>query len=68
VFFFASLRSRVVSNMHLHYICFRKNGFALEEDPNAPPGCRYKLKSVPYSKNTMFGIEGRIFEFCGFYL
>jgi hypothetical protein len=58
----------VVSNMNLHYIHFRKNGFTLEEDLNAPPGCRYKLKSVPYSKNTMFGVEGRTFEFYGFYL
>ena len=37
---------------------FRKNGFALEEDPDAPPGQHFKLKAVPFSKNITFGVEG----------
>ncbi|KAL5136555.1 DNA mismatch repair protein PMS1 [Glycine soja] len=52
-----SPEEEIVASMHMDII--RKNGFTLEEDPNAPPGCRFKLKSVPFSKNTMFGIEGR---------
>lgn len=36
----------------------RKNGFTLEEDPHAPPGHRFKLKAVPFSKNITFGVEG----------
>ncbi|KHN46574.1 Mismatch repair endonuclease PMS2 [Glycine soja] len=54
-----SPEEEIVASMHMDII--RKNGFTLEEDPNAPPGCRFKLKSVPFSKNTMFGIEGRWF-------
>ncbi|KAL3033665.1 hypothetical protein AAZX31_02G148100 [Glycine max] len=50
-----SPEEEIVASMHMDII--RKNGFTLEEDPNAPPGCRFKLKSVPFSKNTMFGIE-----------
>ncbi|KAJ1435682.1 Ribosomal protein S5 domain 2-type fold, subgroup [Sesbania bispinosa] len=50
-----SPEEEIVASMHMDII--RKNGFTLEEDPNAPPGCRYKLKSIPFSKNTMFGIE-----------
>nr|KYP74209.1 Mismatch repair endonuclease PMS2 [Cajanus cajan] len=50
-----SPEEEIVASMHLDII--RKNGFTLEEDPNAPPGCRFKLKSVPFSKNIMFGIE-----------
>lgn len=41
-------------------IISRKNGFTLEEDPNAPPGRRYKLKAVPFSKNIVFGSEGSL--------
>lgn len=36
----------------------RKNGFAVEEDPHAPPGHHFKLKAVPFSKNITFGVEG----------
>lgn len=36
----------------------RKNGFALEEDSHAPPGHRFKLKAVPFSKNITFGVAG----------
>ncbi|XP_027365558.1 DNA mismatch repair protein PMS1 isoform X2 [Abrus precatorius] len=50
-----SPEEEIVASMHMDII--RKNGFTLEEDPNAPPGSRYKLKSVPFSKNIMFGIE-----------
>ncbi|CAI8603789.1 unnamed protein product [Vicia faba] len=50
-----SPEEEIVASIHMDII--RKNGFTLEEDLNAPPGCRYKLKSVPYSKNTMFGVE-----------
>ncbi|KAK7356411.1 hypothetical protein VNO80_15682 [Phaseolus coccineus] len=51
-----SPEEEIVASMYMDVI--RKNGFTLEEDPNAQPGCRFKLKSVPFSKNTMFGIEG----------
>lgn len=42
---------------------FRKNGFVLEEDPDAPPGHQFKLKAVPFSKNITFGVEGSLW-FC----
>ncbi|KAK2649453.1 hypothetical protein Ddye_016942 [Dipteronia dyeriana] len=45
----------VVASMHIDII--RKNGFALEEDLHAPPGHHFKLKAVPFSKNTTFGVE-----------
>ncbi|KAK7344434.1 hypothetical protein VNO77_14031 [Canavalia gladiata] len=50
-----SPEEEIVASMHMDII--RKNGFTLEEDPNAPPGSHYKLKSVPFSKNILFGIE-----------
>ncbi|KAE9611525.1 putative DNA mismatch repair protein family [Lupinus albus] len=50
-----SLEEEIVASMHMDII--RKNGFTLEEDPNALPGCRYKLTSVPFSKNITFGVE-----------
>ncbi|XP_047171306.1 DNA mismatch repair protein PMS1 isoform X2 [Vigna umbellata] len=50
-----SPEEEIVASMYMDII--RKNGFTLEEDPNARPGCRFKLKSVPFSKNTVFGIE-----------
>ncbi|CAN6442723.1 unnamed protein product [Victoria cruziana] len=34
---------------------FRKNGFILKEDENAPPGCHFLLMAVPFSKNITFG-------------
>ncbi|TMW98551.1 hypothetical protein EJD97_003895 [Solanum chilense] len=40
----------------IHNDTFRRNGFLLEEDPCAPPGHRFKLKAVPFSKNITFGI------------
>lgn len=39
------------------YSC-RKNGFALKEDMDAPPGQRFLVKAVPFSKNITFGVEG----------
>ncbi|CAH1417980.1 unnamed protein product [Lactuca virosa] len=33
-----------------------ENGFSLEEDLDAPPGQRYKMKVVPTSKNITFGV------------
>ncbi|KAK9945657.1 hypothetical protein M0R45_011160 [Rubus argutus] len=50
-----SPEEEVVASMHVDII--RKNGFSLEEDPNAPPGHHFKLKSVPFSKNITFGVE-----------
>ncbi|KAF7804845.1 DNA mismatch repair protein PMS1 [Senna tora] len=50
-----SPQEEIVASMHMDII--RKNGFALEEDPNAPPGRHYILKAVPFSKNIIFGIE-----------
>ncbi|XP_060178720.1 DNA mismatch repair protein PMS1 isoform X1 [Lycium barbarum] len=40
----------------IHNDTFRRNGFLLEEDLCAPPGNRFKLKAVPFSKNITFGI------------
>ncbi|XP_031280569.1 DNA mismatch repair protein PMS1 [Pistacia vera] len=45
----------IVASMHMDTI--RKNGFALEEDPQALTGQRFKLKAVPFSKNITFGVE-----------
>ncbi|XP_044491653.1 DNA mismatch repair protein PMS1 isoform X4 [Mangifera indica] len=45
----------IVASMHMDII--RKNGFALEEDPLALTGQRFKLKAVPFSKNITFGVE-----------
>lgn len=50
-----SPQEEIVVSMQMDII--RKNGFTLEEDPNALPGCRYKLKAVPFSRNIVFGIE-----------
>ncbi|KAJ4847438.1 hypothetical protein Tsubulata_030681, partial [Turnera subulata] len=49
-----SPEEEIVVSMHLD--TFRKNGFTLEEDPHAPPGQRFKLKAVPFSKNITFGM------------
>lgn len=40
----------------IHNDTFRRNGFLLEEDLHAPPGHRFKLKAVPFSKNITFGV------------
>nr|DAD33307.1 TPA_asm: hypothetical protein HUJ06_012158 [Nelumbo nucifera] len=50
-----SPEEEVVASMHMDII--RKNGFTLEEDIHAPPGCHFKLKAVPFSKNVTFGAE-----------
>ncbi|XWS31709.1 hypothetical protein CRYUN_Cryun23aG0099500 [Craigia yunnanensis] len=50
-----SPEEEVVASMHMDII--RKNGFVLEEDPHAPPGHRFKLRAVPFSKNITFGVE-----------
>ncbi|PON96568.1 DNA mismatch repair protein [Trema orientale] len=50
-----SPEEEVVASMHIDVI--RKNGFSLEEDPDAPPGHHFKLKAVPFSKNITFGVE-----------
>ncbi|GAB2281577.1 hypothetical protein Dimus_016158 [Dionaea muscipula] len=44
-----------VASMNMDII--RQNGFSLQEDMHAPPGRRFKLKVVPFSKNIMFGVE-----------
>ncbi|GFZ19434.1 DNA mismatch repair protein [Actinidia rufa] len=49
-----SPEEEIVASMHMDTI--RKNGFALEEDFHAPPGHRFKLKAVPFSKNITFGV------------
>ncbi|KAA8549170.1 hypothetical protein F0562_000854 [Nyssa sinensis] len=49
-----SPEEEIVASMHMDTI--RKNGFALEEDVHAPPGHRFKLKAVPFSKNITFGV------------
>uniref|UniRef100_A0A803NQM6 Sm domain-containing protein n=1 Tax=Cannabis sativa TaxID=3483 RepID=A0A803NQM6_CANSA len=50
-----SPEEEVVVSMHMDI--FRKNGFALEEDLDAPPGHHFRLKAVPFSKNITFGVE-----------
>lgn len=50
-----SPEEEVVASIHMDII--RRNGFALEEDPNAPPGCHFKLTAIPFSKNITFGVE-----------
>lgn len=50
-----SPEEEIVASMHMDII--RKNGFSLEEDLDASPGNRFKLKSVPFSKNVTFGVE-----------
>lgn len=37
-----------------HLVQLRKNGFIVEEDPDAPPGHRAKLVAVPVLKNVAF--------------
>ncbi|MFS7901713.1 putative ribosomal protein S5 domain 2-type [Helianthus anomalus] len=48
-----SPEEEIIASIHMDTI--RKNGFSLEEDADAPPGNRYKLKAVPFSKNITFG-------------
>ncbi|KAL2945411.1 DNA mismatch repair protein PMS1 [Bienertia sinuspersici] len=50
-----SPEEEIIASMHMDII--RKNGFSLEEDLDASPGNRFKLKSVPFSKNITFGVE-----------
>ncbi|KAM7527075.1 hypothetical protein LguiB_030485 [Lonicera macranthoides] len=49
-----SPEEEIVVSMHMDTI--RKNGFVLEEDVDSPPGQRYMLKAVPFSKNVTFGV------------
>ncbi|KAL8548629.1 hypothetical protein ACS0TY_007787 [Phlomoides rotata] len=44
----------IVVSMHMDI--FRKNGFSLVEDDQAPCGHRFILKAVPFSKNITFGV------------
>ncbi|XP_021775367.1 DNA mismatch repair protein PMS1-like isoform X1 [Chenopodium quinoa] len=50
-----SPEEEIVTSMHMDIV--RKNGFILEEDLDSSPGNRFKLKSVPFSKNITFGVE-----------
>lgn len=49
-----SPEEEIIISMHMDTI--RKNGFSLEEDLDAPPGHRFRLKAVPFSKNITFGV------------
>nr|GMD66764.1 DNA mismatch repair protein PMS1 isoform X1 [Ipomoea batatas] len=49
-----SPEEEIVVSMNMDTI--RKNGFSLEEDLHAPPGLRFNLKAVPFSKNITFGV------------
>lgn len=40
-----------------HLNVFRKNGFLIEVDPDAPTGARCSLLALPLSGNTVFGIK-----------
>lgn len=50
-----SPEEEVVASMHMATI--RKNGFSLIEDMHAPPGHRFLLKAIPFSRNITFGAE-----------
>ncbi|KAG1326253.1 DNA mismatch repair protein PMS1 [Cocos nucifera] len=50
-----SPEEEVVASMHMEVI--RRNGFVLMEDAHAPPGHRFLLKAVPFSKSITFGAE-----------
>ncbi|KAF9622071.1 hypothetical protein IFM89_029355 [Coptis chinensis] len=50
-----SPEEEIVATMHMDII--RKNGFTLVDELDAPPGQRFKLKAVPFSKNITFGAE-----------
>ncbi|EPS64298.1 hypothetical protein M569_10482, partial [Genlisea aurea] len=50
-----SPEEEIVISMNMNI--FRKNGFLLEEDIDAPPGHRFILKAVPFSKNVVFGVS-----------
>ncbi|XP_038979286.1 DNA mismatch repair protein PMS1-like isoform X3 [Phoenix dactylifera] len=49
-----SPEEEVVASMHMEVI---RNGFVLMEDAHAPPGHRFLVKAVPFSKNITFGAE-----------
>lgn len=55
---FASRACYLVLVICIKVLIFRKNGFVLEEDVDAPPGQRFMLKAVPFSKNITFGVAG----------
>lgn len=40
-----------------HLDLFKKNGFVIDVDPEAPTGAKCKLVSLPLSKETVFGIK-----------
>ncbi|KAH8155332.1 uncharacterized protein LAJ45_00342 [Morchella importuna] len=40
-----------------HLDVFKKNGFIIEVDPEAPTGARCRIISLPLSKETVFGIK-----------
>lgn len=50
-----SPEEEVIASLQMEII--RKNGFTLIEDVHAPPGHRFLLKAVPFSKNILFGAE-----------
>ncbi|XP_042402412.1 DNA mismatch repair protein PMS1-like isoform X2 [Zingiber officinale] len=50
-----SPEEEIVASMHMQTI--RKSGFRLIEDIHAPPGRRFMLKAVPFSKSIVFGAE-----------
>ncbi|KAL6974844.1 hypothetical protein U1Q18_047053 [Sarracenia purpurea var. burkii] len=54
-----SPEEEIVASMHMDTI--RKNGFSLEEELHAPPGDRFKLIAVPFSKNITFGVAGNTY-------
>ena len=43
-----------------HIDTFKKSGFMIEVDPDAPVGEKCKLVSLPISKETVFGLDGTI--------
>ncbi|KAG6495274.1 hypothetical protein ZIOFF_043068 [Zingiber officinale] len=51
----ASMHMQTIRHFHLSFV--RKSGFRLIEDIHAPPGRRFMLKAVPFSKSIVFGAE-----------
>lgn len=50
-----SPEEEIVASMNMEAI--RKNGFVIDEDIYAPPGRRFKLNAVPFSKRMTFGVS-----------
>lgn len=66
VFPFFSIILGFLSDIYILSKLYRKNGFVVALDANAPPGNQFLLKAVPFSKNVTFGAEGNPVDFISF--